>query len=100
MWGGGWGSQDELRPLTCGGQDSQGGMAMTLIDALDSLVVFGELAALRQGVAWLQQHLSLDINARVHVFELTIRALGVCAATLKGRGGERVHQLACLLRLN
>lgn len=31
--------QDELRPISCSGHDSQGGMAMTLIDALDSLLV-------------------------------------------------------------
>lgn len=31
--------QDELRPISCSGQNSQGGMAMTLIDALDSLIV-------------------------------------------------------------
>ena len=68
--------QDELRPLTCGGHNSQGGIAITLIDALDSLIVFGDTDALRQAVAWLSQHLDLHIDARVHVFELTIRALG------------------------
>jgi len=31
--------QDELRPISCTGHDSQGGVALTLIDALDSLVV-------------------------------------------------------------
>ncbi|KAK9786898.1 hypothetical protein WJX73_010844 [Symbiochloris irregularis] len=68
--------KDELRPLSCGGHNSQGGIALTLIDALDSLVVFGEAEALQQAVLWLGDHLSLDVDARVHVFELTIRALG------------------------
>lgn len=31
---------------------------------------------LRIDVEWLEQHLSFDMNERVHVFELTIRALG------------------------
>ena len=37
--------QDELRPISCTGHDSQGGVALTLIDALDSLVVGCRLAA-------------------------------------------------------
>ncbi len=37
--------QDELRPISCTGHDSQGGLALTLIDALDSLVVGCYLAA-------------------------------------------------------
>ena len=31
--------QDELRPISCTGHNNQGGMALTLIDALDSLLV-------------------------------------------------------------
>lgn len=31
--------QDELRPMSCTGHNNQGGIALTLIDALDSLVV-------------------------------------------------------------
>ncbi len=37
--------QDELRPISCTGHDSQGGVALTLIDALDSLMVGCHLAA-------------------------------------------------------
>jgi hypothetical protein len=32
---------DELLPLSCTGQDTLGGYWLTLIDALDALVVFG-----------------------------------------------------------
>lgn len=71
-----WHAQDELRPITCGGHDSQGGIAITLIDALDSLIVFGEVDALQHAVKWINQSLDLNLDARVHVFELTIRALG------------------------
>jgi hypothetical protein len=31
--------QDDLRPISCRGRDSQGGIALTLIDSLDTLVV-------------------------------------------------------------
>lgn len=33
--------QDNLLPVSCRGEDWQGGMAMTLVDALDALVLFG-----------------------------------------------------------
>ena len=31
--------QDDVRPISCRGHDSQGGVAITLIDALDTLLV-------------------------------------------------------------
>ena len=31
--------QDDLRPLSCSGTNSQGGLALTLVDALDTLAV-------------------------------------------------------------
>lgn len=31
--------RDDLRPISCRGRDSQGGIALTLIDSLDTLVV-------------------------------------------------------------
>ncbi|XP_053311826.1 ER degradation-enhancing alpha-mannosidase-like protein 2 [Spea bombifrons] len=34
---------DELRPLTCDGQDTWGSFSLTLIDALDTLLLFGKL---------------------------------------------------------
>ena len=42
--------QDELRPISCTGHDSHGGVALTLIDALDSLVVGCHLAASCNGI--------------------------------------------------
>ena len=33
------GAQDDLRPISCRGRNSQGGIGLTLIDALDTLVV-------------------------------------------------------------
>ena len=108
--------QDEVRPISCRGHDSQGGIAITLVDALDTLLVrmqsqkwlttqspdtgskggdlsikdmhtrrlecvgvqvMGNEEQLVRAVHWLDANLSFDLDARVHVFELTIRALGV-----------------------
>lgn len=33
--------RDDLRPISCRGKDSQGGIALTLIDSLDTLIVSG-----------------------------------------------------------
>lgn len=38
--------------------------------------VMGKQQELQQAVDWLTHELDFDIDARVHVFELTIRALG------------------------
>ena len=35
-------TQDDLRPISCQGHNSQGGIALTLIDSLDTLVVSGK----------------------------------------------------------
>ncbi|KAK9821875.1 hypothetical protein WJX74_008265 [Apatococcus lobatus] len=68
--------KDDLRPLSCSGTNSQGGLALTLVDALDTLAVLGDAETLRDAVQKLDQHLDFRIDHRVHVFELTIRALG------------------------
>ncbi|KAK9830164.1 hypothetical protein WJX72_010087 [[Myrmecia] bisecta] len=73
--------RDELRPISCQGHDSQGGLALTLVDALDTLLVMGADVELQHAVGWLADNLDLDIDARVHVFELTIRALGGLLST-------------------
>ena len=108
--------QDEVRPISCRGHDSQGGVAITLVDALDTLLVRMQVRKglfilslhtgsvgrgltiedmrtrrlecvglqvmdneeqLVRAVHWLDANLSFDLDARVHVFELTIRALGM-----------------------
>ena len=138
--------KDDLRPISCRGKNSQGGIALTLIDSLDTLIVrgccecgvgaaavapllpsrrqcpamalhpavagqaqaaglhmqagcamasqmavaavhaphavpalvqvMGERERLREAVRWLAANVTFDIDARVHVFELTIRAVG------------------------
>ena len=43
---------DELRPLTCGGRDTWGYNALTLIDALDTLVIMGNNTEFTRAVDW------------------------------------------------
>lgn len=50
----------------------QGGIAITLLDSLDSLLVFGRLDDFREAER-LTQRLDFDRPERAHVFETTIR---------------------------
>ncbi|KAK6914023.1 Glycoside hydrolase family 47 [Dillenia turbinata] len=67
---------DELRPLSCQGEDSLGGYALTLIDSLDTLVLLGDQERFSASVEWIGKNLQFDINKTVSVFETTIRILG------------------------
>lgn len=69
--------RDELRPLSCGGVDSFGGVRVTLIDSLDALAVFGEWEEFVWAVREVEAGVpSFDVPANVSVFETTIRVLG------------------------
>ncbi|XP_004289466.1 PREDICTED: probable alpha-mannosidase I MNS4 [Fragaria vesca subsp. vesca] len=67
---------DELKPQSCGGEDSLGGYALTLIDALDTLALLGDRDRFSASVEWISKNLQFDINKTVSVFETTIRVLG------------------------
>lgn len=56
--------------------DVMGGYSLTLIDALDSFVVLGDVQGFEKAVKLVIDHVSFDIDARVQVFEVTIRVLG------------------------
>jgi len=73
--------KDDLRPLSCRGRNSQGGMALTLLDSLDALLLVEDINSLRRAVDWVSTQALFDIDARVHVFEVTIRALGGLLST-------------------
>ncbi|CAI5521117.1 unnamed protein product [Closterium sp. Naga37s-1] len=68
--------QDELKPLSCSGSNPYGGMAMTLMESLGTLLLLGNVSEFNWGVEYLSQHLSFDLDIRVNVFEANIRALG------------------------
>ncbi|TKY51937.1 alpha-mannosidase I MNS4 [Spatholobus suberectus] len=67
---------DELRPLSCAGEDTLGGYALTLIDSLDTLALLGDRQRFAASVEWIGKNLRFDINKTVSVFETTIRVVG------------------------
>ncbi|TNN59026.1 ER degradation-enhancing alpha-mannosidase-like protein 2 [Liparis tanakae] len=80
---------DELRPLTCDGQDTWGSFSLTLIDALDTLLVLGNQTEFQRVASLLQDTVDFDIDVNVSVFETNIRVVGglLSAHLLAGRGG-------------
>ncbi|XP_074304324.1 alpha-mannosidase I MNS4 isoform X2 [Silene latifolia] len=68
--------RDELKPLSCDGEDSLGGYALTLVDSLDTLALLGDKERFTASVEWIGANLRFDINKTVSVFETTIRVLG------------------------
>ena len=48
------------------------------------LQLMGGEQELAEAVRWLEGNLKLDVDARIHVFELTIRALGAPPASCRG----------------
>nr|XP_010936128.1 alpha-mannosidase I MNS4 isoform X1 [Elaeis guineensis]XP_029123996.1 alpha-mannosidase I MNS4 isoform X1 [Elaeis guineensis] len=67
---------DELRPLSCKGEDTLGGYALTLIDSLDTLALLGDRERFSAAVEWVGKNVRFDIDKTVSVFETTIRVLG------------------------
>ncbi|KAI3814312.1 hypothetical protein L1987_19063 [Smallanthus sonchifolius] len=68
--------RDELKPLSCEGEDTLGGYALTLIDSLDTLALLGDKDRFTSSVEWISKNLRFDINKTVSLFETTIRILG------------------------
>ncbi|KAG9332586.1 hypothetical protein JZ751_014684 [Albula glossodonta] len=64
---------DELRPLTCDGQDTWGSFSLTLIDALDTLLILGNHTEFQRVAALLQDTVDFDIDVNASVFETNIR---------------------------
>ena len=69
---------DELAPISCGGsvQKQTAGTMLTLIDTLDSLVVFGDYPEFVRSVRLVSEMASFNIDQNVSVFETNIRILG------------------------
>ncbi|XP_040187657.1 ER degradation-enhancing alpha-mannosidase-like protein 2 [Rana temporaria] len=80
---------DELRPLTCDGQDTWGSFSLTLIDALDTLLIIGNVSEFQRVVNVLQDTVDFDIDVNASVFETNIRVVGglLSAHLLSKRGG-------------
>ncbi|XP_032897735.1 ER degradation-enhancing alpha-mannosidase-like protein 2 [Amblyraja radiata] len=84
---------DELRPLTCDGQDTWGSFSLTLIDALDTLLVLGNVTEFQRVVHILQDGMNFDIDVNASVFETNIRVVGglLSAHLLSREGGIAVE---------
>ncbi|XP_061428164.1 LOW QUALITY PROTEIN: ER degradation-enhancing alpha-mannosidase-like protein 2 [Lethenteron reissneri] len=67
---------DELRPLTCDGQDTWGRFSLTLIDALDTLLVLGNTTEFQRVSLFLEDAINFNQDVNVSVFETNIRVVG------------------------
>ncbi|XP_066289002.1 ER degradation-enhancing alpha-mannosidase-like protein 2 isoform X2 [Branchiostoma lanceolatum] len=65
---------DELQPLTCDGTDTWGSYSLTLIDALDTLLVMGNHSEFRRVAQLLVDTMTFDTDVNASVFETNIRA--------------------------
>ncbi|XP_077410541.1 ER degradation-enhancing alpha-mannosidase-like protein 2 isoform X1 [Vanacampus margaritifer] len=84
---------DELRPLTCDGQNTWGSFSLTLIDALDTLLVLGNQTEFQRVALLLQDTIDFDIDINASVFETNIRVVGglLSAHLLSGRAGVQLE---------
>ncbi|KAG8231497.1 hypothetical protein J437_LFUL007668, partial [Ladona fulva] len=74
-----WG-HDHLRPISATSQDWFS-LGLTLIDALDTLLITGLHEEFEEARTWVDKNLSFDINKDVNLFEVTIRVLGSLLST-------------------
>ncbi|KAG2431990.1 hypothetical protein HYH02_013063, partial [Chlamydomonas schloesseri] len=68
--------KDNLLPISCGGKDWQGGLAITLVDSLDALMLLNRKQDVLDSLELVRQELRFDKDIKVHVFETVIRVLG------------------------
>lgn len=73
---------DEIKPMSCESQNTMAdggggpGMGLTLVDALDTIAVMGNKTMFERGVRLVIDHVRVDLDAHVSVFETNIRILG------------------------
>lgn len=68
---------DELRPLSCDGHDTWGSFSLTLVDALDTLVIMDNVTEFRRAARALLDHLDSEKNVNASVFETNIRGISI-----------------------
>lgn len=68
--------KDELEPLSCVGKDTWGSYSLTLIDALDTLLVLGNTSEFKRVVGYVINNINFDKDLNVSVFETNIRIVG------------------------
>lgn len=67
---------DEVLPISMKCGNKFGNIGTTVIDSLDSLILFGLEDEFEQGVAWIAESYTLERSSLISVFETTIRNLG------------------------
>nr|CAH8854656.1 unnamed protein product [Trichobilharzia regenti] len=84
---------DELRPLSCDGHDTWGSFSLTLVDALDTLVIMDNHTEFRRAARALLDNLDSEKNINASVFETNIRVVGglISAHLLSRRAGFEVE---------
>ncbi|KAM3179580.1 hypothetical protein ACTXT7_000315 [Hymenolepis weldensis] len=85
--------RDELRPISCDGQDTWGGFSLSLIDSLDTLVVLGNHTEFQRAVNLILENVDTNRNVNISVFETNIRIVGglLSAHLLAKRAGLAVE---------
>uniref|UniRef100_A0A1I7XHR6 alpha-1,2-Mannosidase n=1 Tax=Heterorhabditis bacteriophora TaxID=37862 RepID=A0A1I7XHR6_HETBA len=78
---------DELKPISCVGVDTWGSFSLSLVDALDTLLVMGNATEFQRAVDLVLKSVRTDANVNVSVFETNIRVIGglISAHMLGGR---------------
>lgn len=67
---------DELMPISCRGMNTWGSFELTLIDALDTLLILGNVTEFNRITAHLSSKMDFNSNINVSVFETNIRVVG------------------------
>ncbi|KAH8921736.1 glycoside hydrolase family 47 protein [Atractiella rhizophila] len=79
----GW---DEYHPLSRKGSNLEGrpegqGIGYTIVDSIDSLLLFGMEEEYQRARAWVEKKLNFDVDGKTHAFEATIRILACLTRT-------------------
>lgn len=64
---------DELKPITCEGMNTWGNFQLTTIDALDTLLMFGNYTEFNRITDYIIKNLDFNQDINVSVFETNIR---------------------------
>ncbi|GMS79020.1 hypothetical protein PENTCL1PPCAC_1195, partial [Pristionchus entomophagus] len=82
--------KDELKPLTCEGHDTWGSFSLTLVDALDTLLVLGNVTEFKRASRLVLQSVRTEVDINVSVFETNIRIVGglLAAHMLQGMAND------------
>jgi len=81
--------KDELLPMSQNGRDNWGGMAMTLVDSLDTLWLMDLKKEFYEARDWVRDHLDYsNVHEEVSTFETTIRNLGGMLSAYELSGDE------------